>query len=376
MNMFDEPKPDYAILPQFLRDQMSFLNKAGFNLLPLGAGEMGKAPLRKFKGRNLHMAETLRAMGGIDSKIYGVRLPRHIVIDIDTDDPDVVQQVQAMFGESMVHVKSPRGRHLYYLRGSFIPSIDKSVINADVKTGINGYVAGPMSIRRDGGQYTPAKGVLGVTPLSTLREPPKALETPKIAPCIDGDKGAMNWAIPKGQRHNSLMRESLDVAPHVASVESLFQHLAKIKATQCEDPASLPDSELRGLASFAWFLREHGMIWKGRNSVFLISRDAMDGLKTLPNSCDAIALYAVLVSIHGHREGITFPMVWQRMREDGIIDLPEKRFHAARRGLIQLKLLKRVGKHLAGIRPQSFALIPPSALAVALPSKQTRQEQI
>jgi hypothetical protein len=57
------------------------------------------------------------------SGTYGVRLDDLIVIDCDADDAGLVADLEARFGPSPVHVKTPRGRHLYYRAGGDIPDL-------------------------------------------------------------------------------------------------------------------------------------------------------------------------------------------------------------------------------------------------------------
>ena len=43
--------------------------------------------------------------------------------DCDVDDRALVAQLEARFGESPVHVKTPKGMHLYYLANGAMPSL-------------------------------------------------------------------------------------------------------------------------------------------------------------------------------------------------------------------------------------------------------------
>ena len=107
-----------------IRNEMARLKAAGHHLLPLGGGADGKAPLlRAWAGPGLTLGRILAPMHRAGSTAYGVRLDGLAVIDCDSDDSALVAQMEARFGVSPVHVKTPRGRHLYYQAGEAVPNL-------------------------------------------------------------------------------------------------------------------------------------------------------------------------------------------------------------------------------------------------------------
>ena len=82
----------------------------------------------------------------------------------------------------------------------------------------------------------------------------------------------------------------------------------------------------------------------------------MDALRGQANGADAIALLVLLEDQHGHRPGQRFPLDFDAIRTAGLLNLSKPRLRAARRTLEGAGLLKLVGRHLAGSRPQTFAL--------------------
>ena len=79
-------------------DEMARLYRAGFSLLPLGGGADGKAPLlRAWAGPGLTLARILAPMHRAGSQAYRVRLDGLAVIDVDSDDPDLVAKIEARF---------------------------------------------------------------------------------------------------------------------------------------------------------------------------------------------------------------------------------------------------------------------------------------
>ncbi len=334
-----------ATLPDDFRAELARLVQAGFPLLPLGGGGDGKAPLvNGWTGPKLPLARVLAPLYRSGVQVYGIRLDGLAVIDCDTDDPELVKALEARFGPSPVHVKTPRGRHLYYRATGKPPNLRAEGLPVDIKTGPRSYVAGPWSIRPDGGCYTPAKGVLGVDTLPPLRAP--------VTPA----RKALGEPIPVGHRHAALVKEAMQMLELVDSAEELAANLAGVRDDLCEGPATMPDSELRAIAAWAWTVRLGNRIYRGRDSAFSVDRLALDALRRWDNEADAIALYVLLKETHGHSPGNRFALDFMAMREAGLTRLSIRRLRAARRTLQTVGLLKMVGKHRAGLAHQTFVL--------------------
>jgi hypothetical protein len=332
--------PRVNTLPHAIRNEIVRLNGAGFPLLPLG-GSDGKAPLlRKWADPGLTLARIFAPMHRTGSITYGLRLDGLAVVDCDSDDTALVVQMEARFGQSPVHIKTPRGRHLYYRAAGAVPNLRGEGLPVDIKTGARSYVVGPLSLRPDGGFYDPVKGLLGKDALPPLR----GVESVKPAPILTG------------HRHTELVKEAMCMVELVDSVEELQANLAGIRDDWCADPATLPDSELRGIAGWAWKCRLENRIYRGRDSAFPVQRLAMDALRGQANGADAIALLVLLLDQHGHSPGKRFPLDFAAMRAAGLINLSAPRLRAARRTLESSGLLRLVGKHRAGSKPQIFAL--------------------
>ncbi|WP_282064865.1 bifunctional DNA primase/polymerase [Aliiroseovarius marinus] len=330
-------------LPDVIRNEVARLKGAGFHLLPLG-GEDGKVPLsRAWSSANLTLGRVFAPMHRAGSQAYGVRLDSMAVIDCDTDDSALVAQMEARFGESPVHVKTPRGKHLYYRAAGTTPNLRGEGFPVDIKTGVRSYVVGPLSVRPDGGFYTPVRGVLGKDALPPLR----------------GATSPSPAQIQPGNRHLELVKEAMRMVEHVDTVEELQANLAGIRDDWCVDPATFPDSELSGIAGWAWKCRLENRIYRGRDSAFPMQRLALDALRGKDNAADAIALLVLLVDQHGHHHGKRFPLDFKAMRAAGLMNLSIPRLRAARRTLEDAGLLQLVGKHRAGSRKQTFALTRP-----------------
>lgn len=331
-------------LPDDFRNELARLVRAGFPLLPLGGGADGKAPLlRSWAGPVLPLARILAPLYRSGSQVYGIRLDGLAVVDCDDDSPDLVAALEARFGPSPVHVKTPRGRHLYYRAAGAAPNLRGEGLPVDIKTGPRAYVVGPLSLRADGGSYSPAKGLLGpdaLPPLRMAHSPPSAATAP----------------IPVGYRHVLLVKEAVAMIEYVDSAEELAGNLAGVRDDLCEDASTMPDSELKAIAAWAWRARLENRIFKGRDSAVSLHRLALDALRKWDNDCDAIALYALLQDLHGHIPGKRFALDFKSMRAAGLIKLSVPRLRAARRTLEAVGLVRLVGNYRVGSVHQTFTL--------------------
>ena len=334
-------KPD---VPAHIRDEIARLKTAGFELVPLGGRADGKSPLiGSWSNPNLTLAQIFGPMFRKGSSVYGLRLDNCTVIDCDEDNADLVAAMEARFGPSPVHVKTPRGRHLYYRSGgASFPNLRGEGLPVDIKTGGRMYVVGPLSVRPDGGVYVYAKGMLGVDPLPIFRDSSAARA------------GAM--PIQEGARHVALVREAIAMVEQVASPEELSARLTALRDDLCDNPPTMPDSELRGIADWVWQQLLKGEIYDGRDSGFRIHRLALDALRGKPGGSDATALFVLLVDLHGHIPGKRFSLDHRAMRAAGHTDLSLRRFRSARRMLVRAGLLRLVGTHWAGSHGQTFTL--------------------
>ena len=333
-------------LPDDFKNELARLARAGFPLLPLGGGDDGKAPLlRAWAGRPKPLARILAPLYRSGSQVYGIRLDGLAVIDCDEDSPELVGMLEARFGPSPVHVKTPRGLHLYYRAPSAgqAPNLRSEGLPVDIKTGPRAYVVGARSMRRDGGRYSPAKGVLGADPLPPLRTAHRPPHAPQDA-------------IPVGYRHIQLVKEAVAMVEYVDSADELAGNLFAVRDDFCEDAATMPDSEVMAIAAWTWRARLENRIFRGRDSAVSLNRLALDALRRWPNEADAIALFVLLQDMHGHTPGKRFALDFRAMKEAGLTGQSIPRLRAARRTLEAVGLVRLVGNHRAGSVHQTFAL--------------------
>lgn len=327
--------------------QMAQLHGQGFSLLPLGKGADGKSPLLGFSSaQRIPLGRVLAPMHRTGSSCYGIRLGGLAVIDCDTDDPALVADMEARFGASPVHVRTPRGRHLYYRAdGGTFPNLRGEGLPVDIKRGPSSYVMGPESMRPDGGEYVPAKGALGVNALPEIR----------LASAMQ-PVSRSSGRIETGGRNYALTVAAVQMVEAVDDADELFGNLQFIRDDECEDPATVPDGELRKIADWAWSKRLEGKVYRGRDSEFRLHRVALDALASLPNASDAIALFVTIQSLHAHIPGKAFALSHEGMRSSGRTDLTRRRFLAARRALEDAGLLQVANNHRAAHYSRTYRL--------------------
>lgn len=327
-----------------ITNEISRLFGAGFKLLPLGGGQDGKKPLRKFSG-DLSLAQILGPMYGANSSCYGVRLDGLAVIDCDVSDQSLIDDLQERFGSSPVQVSTPRGVHLYYRsNGIKFPDLRSEGLQVDIKRGLNSYVVGPQSIRPNGGEYIPLKGTLGVTTLSLMR-----LKT-------DLHTVSADRAIPKGSRNRRICKYAIEMVESVDNEDELFGNLLFIRDNECEESSTIPDTELRKIANWAWTKRLDGKVYHSQNSDFPINRQSIERLRGASNYSDTVALFVTLQSQHGHIKGKTFALNHERMLTCKLTDLSRRRFKAAIETMLSVGLLAIAKEYSTGRFARTYRL--------------------
>lgn len=337
------PEQNHPPLSLELEGELQHLGRRGYTLIPLG-GSDGKTPkIGNWAKSEVKVSQCRAIMNRTGSSSYGVRLDRMIVLDIDTQDADLLARLEERFGPAKVQVRSPRGMHLYYAEGGAIPALKAEGLPVDVKTGPHAFVVGPHSVRPDGGCYAYLKGRLGEVALTPLRMQETAGGVGPVA----------QRRLPEvGSRHVWLRAEALNMVEFVNSLDELIGNLEHLRY-RAPDPESMPVSEVRGIAEWAWKCRLENRLFAGRNSAVKLNRNAIDALRHEP---DALALYAVLCDAHGHTSPKRFALSHPGMVKAERIILSRDRFRAARDTLVRKGLLQLVAKHQAGKRSQQFVL--------------------
>ena len=325
----------------FVSTLQRFWNEGAW-LMPTG-GEEGKRPLLGFSKNSRHPFElVMRRLEEANSQTYGIRLKGLVVLDIDVDDPSLIREIHRLFGRTDCIVKTGRGFHIYYstsakvslnLRGEGLP--------VDVKQGLNAFVLGPHSLRPDGVLY------------QFHREPFSLRDVPSIKQEKKSSFGTVVSASNKAQtgiRHNFLLKKAREYIEHVDSNEELLQNLLYDRDTYCDDPSSVPVTEVEGIANWWWGLRLTNKIYSKHSSAFRISRQAFYQIRALPNGHVALDLYLYLHDKHGHILGKTFQINADALKASAGFAFGQKALHKAIKQLLELGYLTvfksyHVGKH-------------------------------
>ena len=336
---------------------MRSLVAAGFNLLPLGRGKSGKAPLLRYKDRYLPLKQVLGAMASAGSYVYGVRLDGLAVVDCD--DPEIARQMQERFGPAVVRVTTPRGCHLYYRwTGGALPDLRAEGLPVDLKSGANQQVVGPGSVRMDGGTYVAAQGNLAHDTLSVLQ-----LRQVVAINATPLDKDKQSGGVSEGGRHRHLVAVAMQIVRSCSGVDDLLSELLIERDRNVAKPASMANEEVKHIANWAWSKRMENRLWSGRASVFQMSRLAFDALKGSSSIDEALGLYCTLLAFHGHVPGQAFPIKWRGMKESGHTTLGEKALRKARVDLENAGLLRKARGYIVGKSPAMYQLALPRTIA-------------
>ena len=340
-------------MPPFF--DMSRLYGGGHSLIPLGSGEDGKSPLVRFEGsKRLPLGVIQNRMQQADSAIYGIRLHGMIVVDCDTDNAATAEYVEKRFGASSIQVKTPRGRHHYYrLDRATVPKrIREDGISIDFKSGANAYVAGPGSIRLDGGIYVPDVGILediGSLPLFSDTLPDVVVGN---APLISvGGRTFHIWEIARQ------LVEACD------SKEGLFAELQSVRDWECASPENYSDERLSKTVEWIWQKRLDNELWGGAKSSVKTSHprfELSDERKGRP-----LALCLLHVLRHNHsgraRNGQPFCIDRIAMAKAGVIqNWNQNHYRRAKNALLEAGLVKCIKTGNRFIGPSQYVLAHPT----------------
>jgi len=337
--------------PPSLRETMEHLYAANFVLIPLG-GPDGKKPLiLGWKGRRIPLEACFRRMANANSQSYGIRLDGLLVVDIDTDNQETRDYFASRFQQSDVVVRTGRGAHHYYQSEGFVPkAVRLDDVSLDFKAGSAQFVVGPGSVRPDGWHYLPVRGMLGTSALPTFRD-----RVPLVA-VNDGGK------VQRGERNGALWRRAVEYAPFADNFDGLLADLVALRDIEFDDAASVPDAEIQKVADWAWKLRLEGKLWAGRNSEMGINRLATDLLLPRADGADALALYVLLISNHGHQPGKIFAVVPDGIIAAGLLGMSRRQIYRARNVLVEVGLLAIVRKGRVK-QPNEYRLQSPRVAA-------------
>jgi hypothetical protein len=325
----------------FVSTLQRFWNEGAW-LMPTG-GDNGKRPLLGFSKNSRHPFElVMRRLEQANSQTYGIRLKGLVVLDIDVDDENLIYEIHRRFGRTDCIVKTGRGFHLYYSTSEKVNlSLRGEGLNIDVKQGLNEFVLGPHSLRPDGVLYKFHREPFLLCDVSPIKQDKKLI----FATAASAKNKAQT-----GTRHDFLKLKASEYIEHVDSKEELLQKLLYDRDRYCDEPISVPDAEVDGIANWWWNIRLNNKIYSKNNSVFSIPRQAYQQIRALPNGLIALDLYLYLSDKHGHIFGKKFQINVDALKASAGFAFGQKALHKAIKQLIELGYLTvfksyHVGKH-------------------------------
>jgi DNA-binding XRE family transcriptional regulator len=272
---------------------------AGLAVIPVG-GDDGKKPLvTSFtKWRRRPGLNTIRKwiekspdanVGVVTGPLSGVT-----VVDIDSVDPPLQQQIVERCGNTPLKTRTPSGgRHLWYRYNGEASADLTPDVPVQVKAA-GGFVVVAPSMRPNGPHagrlYEFVEGTLAdLEHLPTLR----AGSIDRVATASTNPMRLR--AVTEGRRNNSLFRHLLSHAPYCDDVEALLDVGMTFGLHDC-DP-SLPSAEIIKTCRSVWRMREEGRLWaKGAEPRVVVPKTVIDVL-----SGDALKFYLMLQLSHFNR---------------------------------------------------------------------------
>ena len=320
--------------------------RAGLAPIPVG-GEDGKVPLvtrftkwKRRPGLNVVRKWIVKYPAANVGVVTGP-LSRVSVVDVDSADPMVQQQMVERFGDTLLKTQTPRGGcHLWYRYNgeasiNLVPHIPVQVKAA------GGFVVVPPSVRPSGPHagrsYEFVEGTLGdlarLPPLRTGIIDRVTVTAKNLAPLR---------AVKEGRRNNTLFRHLKDHAPYCDDREALLDVGMTFGQHDC-DPA-LPSAEIIKTVISVWEMKEEGRLWaKGAEPRVVVSKTAIDTL-----GADALKLLMKLQLSNFDRS--RFALAPGAMAEAKTIPgWSHHKYRAARAELLEKGYLRMV--HKGGSRP-------------------------
>ncbi|SDZ58509.1 hypothetical protein SAMN05444004_12530 [Jannaschia faecimaris] len=344
--------PSFKQPPHDLVSEAKRLHGLGFSLLPL----RGKTPLVTFGTcSKLPLNVTVDRLLDGRADAVGIRLKDLLVVDIDTHDGTQKKEMEKRFGVTAVITRTPRGYHLYYLRGRGpVPNLKSEGLPVDVKTGGNAFVVAAGTMRVNGDKYVAIGQPLS---RSILREHKHQVTvTPKTNATSERGgtfKRTYNGLVPKGHRHNHLISLAREYVEAVQSETELNKNLIAERDHACADPVTFSDDEVGKISAFFWKKRLENGLFSSKDSSFRMRRTALDCLN---GNTDAIALLTILESQHGHTAGKKFSLDQAGMKRSGLINMGRDRFRAAVTALLEAGLMEVAKEYFAGSQKRQYRL--------------------
>ncbi|MFL5280095.1 MAG: bifunctional DNA primase/polymerase [Rhodopila sp.] len=274
-------------------------------VIPVG-GEDGKRPLTKWQNRRKPYGPKVvgQVVSEHGSDNIGLLCGVSGVTLVDIDDPALMSQMVARYGETPLITETPSGgMHLWYRHGGEpCGNLRTSEgLPVDIKAK-GGFVVIPPSVRTSGPHagkpYQFLRGSWDDLPrLPTMKSDGIAPERRQrnMGAHIPRNTGAH---IPQGTRNNTLFRELMRQVKGCDTFDDLLDLASHINA-ECE--TSLGDNEVLRTAKQVWKYETSGGNWFGREPEVHVK---VSDLHILYENPDALALHIKLMEEHGGQRSV------------------------------------------------------------------------
>jgi hypothetical protein len=299
---------------------------AGLAVLPCG-GSDGKTPRVKAWQTRKSRATIEKWARRFHGENIGI-VPEHSNLTVvDIDDPKLIDDAVARFGDTPVRVRTPSGTlHLYYKSSGERTQNHIDGLAIDVRGKGTGFVVTPPSVRPDNG-----KGWVFET--GGLADLADSERLPTIKPGAFPARWPTRFGlVQEGTRNSTLFTSALGEAWHCDDLEALIDAL-HVHNEGFTPP--LPDKEVVKVATSACHYHSTGNNWVGGPARAVTTAEELDAYREDP---DAFYLLQRLRVAHGARKepfalANTYAVTlgWSRHR-----------FHKARQALEDRGAIRRI----------------------------------
>jgi len=256
---------------------------------------------------------------------------RLTIVDIDSTDDRLVDEIQRRYGVTPLQVVTPSGgRHLYYRHGGEARRI-RPLPDVDI-LGAGNVVAALSEVPK--GRYAIERGSL-----DDLDRLPKMRTEARRT-----DAGT----IPDGKRDNTLFRMLLRAARHCDDFESLLD-VARTMNMECVPP--MTDAEVLHVATSAWNYEISGKNWVGRKPRTSTDREEILAFKSDP----AAALLLNLLRVSHRHVDATFAI--DQVATAELLNWDRERLRARIKALIDAERLVIVHRGRGKGDPHLYKLV-------------------
>lgn len=219
-----------------------------------------------------------------------------VVVDLDSDDAALVEEVNRRFGPTPLVIATPsNGRHLFYRSSGERCANLRPELPVDIK-GVGGYVVAPPSIRPSGEFAGRRYDFLSGSWADICRLPALRPGSLLLSNNESGEQALSLRAVRKGRRNASLFRSLLRAARHCDELDALLDVAHTIAADQFvydpHDPFGQP--EIEKTARSAWKYETEGRNWAGRAARIEVPAEEIATFISHGHGADMALLFLVL----------------------------------------------------------------------------------